>query len=62
MRPSRQTPSSLSQRVQRHCGFEVIGSVFAVPDQFVKAAWRGTKGVGIEVLLYVEPFQYAAVR
>jgi hypothetical protein len=57
MRPSRQTPSSLWQRAQRHSEFKVVGLVFAVSDQLVKAAWRGTKGVGIEVLLYVEPFQ-----
>ncbi|KJS42242.1 MAG: hypothetical protein VR71_15220 [Roseovarius sp. BRH_c41] len=57
MRPSRQTPSSLSQRVQRHSEFEVVGLVFAAPDQLVWAAWRGGKGVGMEVLLYVEPFQ-----
>jgi hypothetical protein len=57
MRPSRQTPSSLSQRVQRHSEFEVEGLVFAAPDQLVGAAWREGKGVDMEVLLYVEPFQ-----
>jgi hypothetical protein len=57
MRPSRHTPSSLSQRVQRHSEFEVVGLVFATPDQLVGAAWREGKGVGMEVLLYVEPFQ-----
>ena len=36
---------------------EVVGLVFAAPDQLVWAAWRGGKGVGMEVLLYVEPFQ-----
>jgi hypothetical protein len=35
----------------------VVGLVFAAPDQLVGAAWRGWKGVGIGVLLYVEPFQ-----
>jgi len=57
MRLSRQTPSSLSQRVQRHSALEVVGLVVAVPDQLVGAAWREGKGVGMEVLLYVEPFQ-----
>jgi hypothetical protein len=57
MRPSRLTPSSLSQRVQRHSELWVEGLVFASPDQLVLAAWRGGKGVGMEVLLYVEPFQ-----
>ena len=33
MRPSRQTPSSLSQRVQRHSELEVVGLVFVAPDQ-----------------------------
>ena len=33
MRPSRQTPSSLSQRVQRHSELWLVGLVFAVPDQ-----------------------------
>jgi hypothetical protein len=57
MRPSRQTPSSLSQRVQRHSELEVVGLVVAAPDQLFEAAWRWGKGVGMEVLLYVEPFQ-----
>jgi hypothetical protein len=30
---------------------EVVGLVFAAPDQLVGAAWREGKGVGIEVLL-----------
>jgi len=51
MRPSRPTPSSLSQRVQRHAELEVVGLVFAAPDQLVEAAWRDGKGVGMEVLL-----------
>jgi hypothetical protein len=43
--------------VQRHSGFRVVGLVVAAPDQLVGAAWREGKGVGMEVLLYVEPFQ-----
>jgi len=35
MRPSRQTPSSFSQRVQRHSELWVVGLVFAAPDQLV---------------------------
>jgi hypothetical protein len=41
----------LSQRVQRHSEFEVVGLVFTPPVQLVGAAWREGKGVGIEVLL-----------
>jgi len=41
----------LSQRVQRHSEFEVVGLCFAAPDQLVWAAWRKEMGVGIEVLL-----------
>jgi hypothetical protein len=51
MRLSRQTPSSLSQRVQRHSVWEVVNLLFAAPDQLVWAAWRKGKGVGMEVLL-----------
>jgi hypothetical protein len=51
MRPSWPTPSSLSQRVQRHSAFEEVGLVFAAPVQLDGAAWREGKGVGIEVLL-----------
>jgi hypothetical protein len=52
MLPSRQTPSSLSQSVQRQSSFvAVVGLVFAAPDQLVGAAWREGKGVGMEVLL-----------
>jgi len=36
---------------------EVVGLVVAAPDQLVGAAWREGKGVGMEVLLYVEHFQ-----
>jgi hypothetical protein len=57
MRPSRQTPSSLSQRVQRHSGFRVVGLGFAPVGQLDGEAWREGKGVGMEMLLYVEPFQ-----
>ena len=56
MRPSRHTPSSLSQRVQRHSGFRVLGLGFALVDQLDGAAWREGKGVGIGELLYaMEP-------
>jgi hypothetical protein len=51
MRPSRQTPSSLSQRVQRHSVWEVVYLLFAAPDQLVGAACRKGQGVGMEVLL-----------
>jgi len=54
MRPSRQPPSSLSQRVQRHSGFWVVGLVFAPVGQLEGAGWREGKGVGIGMLLYVE--------
>jgi hypothetical protein len=57
MRPSLQTPSSLSQPVQRHSDLEVVGLDVAAPDQVVGAAWREGKGVGMELLLYVEHFQ-----
>jgi hypothetical protein len=49
--PCRHTPSSFSQRVQRHPELEVVGLVFTLPVQLVGAAWREGKGVGIEVLL-----------
>ncbi|MFN7167955.1 MAG: hypothetical protein ACK4NV_12955 [Pannonibacter sp.] len=49
--------SSFSQRVQRHSELWVLGLVVATPEQLVGAAWREGKGVGMEVLLYVEPFQ-----
>jgi len=49
MRPSRQTPSSLSQRVQRQ--YAVVELALAAPDRLVGAAWRDGKGVGMEVLL-----------
>ena len=58
MRPLRQTPSSLSQRVQRQFGYrEVVGSLFPTSVQFGAAVWREGKGVGMEVLLNVEPSQ-----
>jgi hypothetical protein len=51
MRPSRQTPSSLSQRVQRHSEFKGVGFDFWPPVQLILAGWREEMGVGMEVLL-----------
>ena len=47
MQPSRQTPSSLSQRVQRQSEFEVVGLGFALLIHLDGAGWREGKGVGI---------------
>jgi hypothetical protein len=57
MRPSRLTPSSLSQRVQRHSGLKTVEVVVATPDRLVVADWREGMGVVMEVLLSMEPFQ-----
>jgi hypothetical protein len=48
MRPSRQTPSSLLQRVQRHSGLKGVGFDFAPPVQLIWAGWREVSGVGME--------------